>query len=322
MRHSITRLDGPSILLAIIICATGCLFPENAPRAIRQYPEVQEPPHERLDEEQQLATVAKTVGEDFRARNPGAPKLVVAVIPFSFSSGSRTDFSARTTDAVSRHLGRDDAFVLVNRSRVDILMEEHSFVRTSGLISPQLAAEMGRGLGAHAVLTGKIYEFENRYKLELQLISVEKTVELANGVAQLSRPQTAAPNLHSDALETTAFLFVPEASRSRSGALVRILVTNRSPIARYIRFPVDERRTYLTDGSGRQYFPDWIQFGGVRHRRGDLLGAQPEQELLPTRGARAEISFSNVPQSEDMELTLHYRFNQNDKFLTFTSILR
>lgn len=311
------------LILTVIISGGGCVIPENSPRAIRQYQEQDEAPRDRLDEEQQLAETAKSIATDFSARNPSSPKLSVAVLPFSFNSGKRDDFTGRTTDALSRQLNREGIFIPINRSRIDAVLEEHRFVQNSGIISRELAAEMGRGMGAQAVLTGKIYEYGTRWKLELQLISVEKTIELANGVAELSRPQPVqGGDTASDALETGAFLFVPKATRSSSGAIIRIMVTNRSPISRYIRFPLDERRTYLTDGAGRQHFPDFIEFGGLRHNRGDLLGPQPEQEILPTRGARVELVFSNVPKGGELELTLHYRYNNNDKFVTFNRILR
>ncbi len=323
MPYSLNHSKFCAHFLAVVFIGSGCVIPENAPRAIRVYHEHDEAPRDRLDEERQLAEAAKSIGNDFSERNPGSPRLSVAVLPFSFHSGKRDHFTARTTDALSRQVSRERIFIPINRSRIDSVLEEHRFVQNSGIISRELAAEMSRGMGAQAVLTGKIYEYGTRWKLELQLISVEKTIELANGVAELSRPQPVqGDDANADAQETGAFLFVPKSTRSSSGAVIKIMVTNRSPISRYIRFPLDERRTYLTDGVGRQHFPDSIEFGGLRHNRGDLLGPQPEQEILPTRGARVELLFSNIPKSGDMELTLHYRYNNNDKFVTFNRILR
>ena len=87
------------------------------------------------------------------------PKRRVAIVDFE----NKTAYGARrlgtaATDILISELGKTGKFILVERDKMEKLLEEQKLGMT-GIIDPTTAARMGRILGVNAIVTGSISQF-------------------------------------------------------------------------------------------------------------------------------------------------------------------
>jgi hypothetical protein len=97
-----------------------------------------------------------------RAKRAGMRRI--AVLPFDNASGPSTSYGAQLlqiTDRVTADIGADpqvtDFVELVSRDRLEQVMGEQQ-LQASGLVDPATAVRLGRLLGCHDILTGRITE--------------------------------------------------------------------------------------------------------------------------------------------------------------------
>ncbi|MBN2536944.1 hypothetical protein JXB37_01565 [candidate division WOR-3 bacterium] len=139
------------------------------------------------------------------------PTWRVAVLPPT----SKLTNDPQTADGLQDHAGlvlmRNGRFTVVDRSAVDKLLEEQQF-SYSGVVDPATAAQLGRMLGAEAVLTLNITQLKHDpfwsdhpgqrdAELHAKLISVETAEVLYSAVGSGSDFDSAEDALRG-ALET------------------------------------------------------------------------------------------------------------------------
>lgn len=88
--------------------------------------------------------------------------LTIAVMPFEFSGGSQfsgIDVGRQITNLVTDNLVNQGNFLLVERDLIEEIIGEQDF-GASGRVDPSRAAEIGRLLGADALILGSVTRFE------------------------------------------------------------------------------------------------------------------------------------------------------------------
>ncbi|MFZ2811611.1 MAG: CsgG/HfaB family protein, partial [Thermovirgaceae bacterium] len=83
----------------------------------------------------------------------------VAVIEFQDAASSGAPARA-ITDMLVTELFNTNLFTIIERSRVDSILLEHSLV-LSGTIDPATAAQVGKLLGVEYLITGSITEYRH-----------------------------------------------------------------------------------------------------------------------------------------------------------------
>ena len=109
------------------------------------------------------------------------PRQRVAVLPFvELNSKQPTELSNRIYEELITTKTLRERFILVERRRInDILREQH--FPSSDLIDPSTAVEVGRLVGARAVLIGTVAEQVGGGRIFCRLIDVETSVQLSEG---------------------------------------------------------------------------------------------------------------------------------------------
>jgi hypothetical protein len=133
------------------------------------------------------AAVASATGELARELSEGAGEAAgrrVAVMPPRAATAPLAELSADLRHRLGDHLrALAPGLVLVERDDLDALWSEHRLPVT-GLLDPAAVAELGRILGADALLLGSLGEIEDVPQLHVRLVDVE-TAEI---LASASRP--------------------------------------------------------------------------------------------------------------------------------------
>jgi TolB-like protein len=89
-----------------------------------------------------------------------ASSLRAAVLTFTSMSGGIAFFDAFVTDEVIRRLSTVKNLILVERSRIDLVMQEHSLAQ-SGIISSEDAAQLGKLLSVDHLVIGT-YNYKDK----------------------------------------------------------------------------------------------------------------------------------------------------------------
>lgn len=86
------------------------------------------------------------------------PRLRVAIVEFE----NKTTYGARlgtaSADILVTELGKTNRFILIERAKMDKILAEQKFGQT-GAVDPGTAAQMGKLLGAAAIVTGAVSQF-------------------------------------------------------------------------------------------------------------------------------------------------------------------
>lgn len=160
--------------LALALSLSGCATGDTRPR------------HAALD-----AAAAGAAGElahELAAGAAGVDAGRVAVLPARAASPELAELAGDLRHRLGDHLrAAAPDLVLVERDDLDALWREHRLSAT-GLLDPGAVAELGRVLGADALLLGSLVEVDAVPQLHLRLVDVETAAVLASA----SRPLAGA----------------------------------------------------------------------------------------------------------------------------------
>jgi len=101
------------------------------------------------------------------------PRLRVAVIEFENKTTYGQRLGTAAADILVTELGKTDRFILIERAKLDKLLNEQKLGQT-GVVDPNTAARMGMVLGAAAIVTGAVSEFGTQQKGTDYLITESK----------------------------------------------------------------------------------------------------------------------------------------------------
>ena len=86
------------------------------------------------------------------------PRLRIAVVDFENKTTYGQRLGTASADILVTELGHTDRFILIERAKLDKIMAEQKLGLT-GAVDPNTAAQMGKLLGAAAIVTGAVSEF-------------------------------------------------------------------------------------------------------------------------------------------------------------------
>jgi curli biogenesis system outer membrane secretion channel CsgG len=96
--------------------------------------------------------------QPIRAEKVIGPRLRIAVVDFENKTTYGQRLGTASADILVTELGHTDRFILIERAKLDKIMAEQK-LGLSGAINPDTAAQMGKLLGAAAIVTGAVSEF-------------------------------------------------------------------------------------------------------------------------------------------------------------------
>ncbi|HLA41361.1 MAG TPA: CsgG/HfaB family protein, partial [Candidatus Glassbacteria bacterium] len=107
-------------------------------------------------------------------------RMSIAVLAFEGLGGDRPDFARYTAEALSTTLARRGRFRVVERRRLDLILEELK-LNASGLVDPEARKRFGWVLGVQAVLLGSYQTFPASVRLNARLVATEAGETLSAG---------------------------------------------------------------------------------------------------------------------------------------------
>lgn len=140
-------------------------------------------------------------------------KINIAVIDFTTQGGLTSQEAAVLTNRLRSKLVTTDAFIMLDRGRMDEILNEQGFQLT-GCTSTECAVEMGRLLNVQQIVAGSVGKIGNLYTIDIILIDVETAQmiksltrdytgeiegiinlmgSIANELAGISKPVTIVP---------------------------------------------------------------------------------------------------------------------------------
>jgi len=101
------------------------------------------------------------------------PKSTIAVIDFIGDSSITTEQLSVVAGKVSQNFANTGQFVLLDRSRIDVILREQGFQQSGSCSSSECRVEIGQMLGVEYLVAGKIVQFGSSFVLGLEYIDVE-----------------------------------------------------------------------------------------------------------------------------------------------------
>lgn len=144
-------------------------------------------------------------------------KMRVAVLPFKDAPG-RPGTGALATESFTTQIMAVDAYEVVERSALNQILKEQK-LGMSGVVDASNAVDIGKLLGADAVVLGAVTEFQERWMLMFPPAKVSVTARLIN--TQTGRVDWSAQHRVGGAKRWLSWIIVP----------VGVLATATSPSA-------------------------------------------------------------------------------------------
>ncbi len=258
------------------------------------------------------------------------PRVRVAVVDFENKTTYGSRLGTATADILVTELGKTDRFVIVERDKLEKLLAEQKLGLT-GVVEPATAAQMGKVLGAAAIVTGAVSQFGVSQKGTDMLISESKkqiaqaTVDVR--VVDVETSQVLYAESGEGVAESSSGTFLGLGTRTSYNealegdalrAAIRKFAGNLT--TRLTRIPwtcrvaeVEGRTLYLDAGlrSGLNVGQvlDVVKLGGeikspttgiVIGRRETRLGTAKVVEHFGEDGAKAEIVEGGTPSAGDL----------------------
>ncbi|MDO9548378.1 MAG: PEGA domain-containing protein [Candidatus Marinimicrobia bacterium] len=99
-------------------------------------------------------------------------KMNIAVIDFEAQGGLTPQEAAVLTNRLRSKLVTTDAFIMLDRGRMDEILKEQGF-QLSGCTSTECAVEMGKLLNVQQIVSGSVGKIGSLYTIDIVLIDVE-----------------------------------------------------------------------------------------------------------------------------------------------------
>lgn len=96
--------------------------------------------------------------KEILAEKVSGPRLRVAVVDFENKTAYGQRLGTSAADILVTELAKTDRFTLIERAKLDKLLAEQKLGLT-GVVDPATAAQMGKVLGAAAIVTGAVSQF-------------------------------------------------------------------------------------------------------------------------------------------------------------------
>jgi TolB-like protein len=139
-----------------------------------------------------IYAMAKAGSADNEKTNPRrrGQKIKIGIIEFqSLNEEAKQDTLGKVfSEVLTTSFVNSDAFKIIEREHVEKVVKELQLTQ-SGIIDPSSAKQIGKMVGADAILTGSVIKFGNDMRVDARIIEVETgiilTAEKAMGNADL-----------------------------------------------------------------------------------------------------------------------------------------
>jgi len=121
----------------------------------------------------------------------GTPGWRVAVVPFATGSGLSSEMSDYMVRTLTTHLVNHSNVDIIERQLLSAAMNEMK-LQTSGAFNRASMVELGKLLGANAVITGSATPFQDVVSIHAVVLDVQKGLNVGAGSVHLRRDQRAA----------------------------------------------------------------------------------------------------------------------------------
>jgi curli biogenesis system outer membrane secretion channel CsgG len=271
-----------------------------------------------------LPDAMSDLSKDIASRVAKEKKTKIAVVPFRELGGQPTVLGTYLAEKLVTDLVNIGNLDLVERSTLDKVMGELK-LNSSGAVDPGTAKQVGKLVGADAIITGTITEFQSFISLNCRLIDtqtgrifaaaeariakdddVKKAMTPMSSASGTSSGRDSAGNGSSSSSEVAAAMAsVGETHRAgpldvqftgcrvkQGGLVCDALVTNREDDAQFCLYSVDyaEKMSRVVDKQGQVYTAEIIRFGEKQEQ--SMLVCTNLPQAVPVRAA---MFFSKVP---------------------------
>ena len=116
-----------------------------------------------------------------------AEKEIIAVVDFKNVSGTKElDYLTKAIpESIITYLGKSGQIEIVERSRMQAALEEMKLGMT-GIVDEQTAVEVGKAVGANAIMVGSFLKIEDQIMINARLIDVQ-TSRIITGAQRRGR---------------------------------------------------------------------------------------------------------------------------------------
>jgi len=92
-------------------------------------------------------------------------------------------------DNLSMYLVNEDKFIVIERSKIDILQKEQKY-QMSGEVSDETAVSIGKQIGAQFIITGAVLPLGDIHSLHLKITNVQTAQIIGTKIYQMSADKT------------------------------------------------------------------------------------------------------------------------------------
>jgi TolB-like protein len=155
---------------------------------------------------------------------PHPMPLTVAVLPFDSKDKA---LGAQTAEVIAARLSSDPALQLVERDRLDAILDEHK-LSLSAAVQPAEAARIGWLAGAKVLVVGRAYALDDTMLITARTVGVETgrvyvtQVRGSLNLPLLSVLDKLAETVHKDVTTRRAQLVAPDISADKEALLKRL----------------------------------------------------------------------------------------------------
>ncbi len=156
---------------------------EAAPKASGISPK-EETSRKNKDVEQYLDEGIDGITNEIAASIPSGKTTTVAVVDFNDLQGNVTKLGRYVSEELITRLFQDRRFKVIERGLLEKAIEELKF-NTTDLVNPDAAQQLGKVLGAEALVTGTLTDIGRLVKMNARMIRVETGEVLGAASSQI-----------------------------------------------------------------------------------------------------------------------------------------
>jgi len=263
-----------------------------------------------------LPDAMSDLSKDIASRVAKEQKTKLAVVPFRELGGEPTVLGTYLAEKLVTDLVNIGNLDLVERSTLDKVMGELK-LNSSGAVDPATAKQVGKLVGANAIITGTITEFQSFISLNCRLIDTQtgrifaaaearivKDDDVKKAMTPMSSAGGTAGSRESSGNGSSSSARPPASTvpagetrkagpldvqfigcrEKEAGLLCEALVTNRLADGQFCLYTVDygEKLSRIVDRQGQVYTPDTTDFG-EKHERGLIVTCTNLPQGVPVR---------------------------------------
>lgn len=272
-------------------------------------------------------------------------KRPAAVIDFTDLGGNATLLGRYFAEELETALENTGGGIdLVDRTRLQLILQENKLASKEGLIDPATARKLGNIAGVQVLITGTITPLEGTIRLSVKALDTEDARVLAALAINIPESPAIAKLLSQGPAQTTAYASGPSAQQDkavqtvyyrqyrfdlrsceRAGASLdcNLWITNRSgdqDLSLYTRCDAYHPGSRLIDSDGRELPAAVVSIGSRQTTAGATCAAK--STLVSGTRTRAKLSFQGFPADSSSIALLEIQCQEGPNENVFSDLAR